>query len=251
MPRFFVPAAQVHGARVVICGRDAEHLARSLRMRPGETVVLVEEGRREHGVILESVSPEQVGGRIAWSRDVTGEPALEVHVVQAIPARGMDETVEALALAGATAIWPVLTVRGVAGPYPRRVSARLERWRVIAREAAQLAGRARAPIVHQTMPLDAAIGALPAGCLILAFVIDAHAGASSVRPEAGQPTAVVIGPEGGLDDRDRALLRSAGAIEVHLGARVMPSRLAGFLAVSLLLSSAGDLDAAVEPPPSL
>ena len=139
MPRFFVPAAQVQGATAVIGGRDADHLARSLRMRPGETVVVVEEGRREHGVVLESVSPQEVGGRIVWSRDVTGEPALEVHVVQAIPAKGMDETVEALALAGATAIWPVLTTRGVSRPYPRRVTTRLERWRVIAREAAQLA----------------------------------------------------------------------------------------------------------------
>jgi len=249
MPRFFVPAEQVHGATVVISGRDAEHVARSLRMRPGETVIVVEDGQREHGVVLDSVSPEEVGGRITWSRDVTGEPALEVHVIQAIPARGMDETVEALALAGATAIWPVLTTRGVARPYPRRVSARLERWRVIAREAAQLAGRARAPTVHQTLPLEAAVRALPSGCLILACVIDASTAARLVRPDVGRPVAVVIGPEGGLDERDRALLHTAGAIEVHLGARVMPSRLAGFLALSLVLSTAHDLDTAVAPPP--
>ena len=71
MPRFFVPAAQIQGTTAVIGGRDAEHVARSLRMRPGETVVVVEEGRREHGVVLESVSPQGVGGRVVWSRDVT------------------------------------------------------------------------------------------------------------------------------------------------------------------------------------
>ena len=249
MPRFFVPSAQVHGQTAVIGGRDADHLARSLRMRPGETVVVVEEGRREHGVVLESVSPQEVGGRIVWSRDVTGEPALEVHVVQAIPAKGMDETVEALALAGATAIWPVLTTRGVARPYPRRVTARLERWRVIAREAAQLAGRARPPTLHPTLPLDAALRALPDGCLILACVIDAPGATTGVRFDARRPVAVVIGPEGGLDERDRGVLRAAHATDVHLGSRVMPARLAGFLAVSLLLASAGDLDVAVAPPP--
>src|SRR5438132_1676001 len=151
MPRFFVPAAQVQGATAVIGGRDADHLARSLRMRPGETVVVVEEGRREHGVVLESVSPQEVGGRIVWSRDVTGEPAPEAT--------------------------------------------------------------------------------------------------TGVRFDAGRPVAVVIGPEGGLDERDRDVLRAAHATDVHLGSRVMPARLAGFLAVSLLLASAGDLDVAVAPPP--
>ena len=250
MPRFFIPASQIRGATAVIEGRDADHMARSLRMRPGEIVVIVEEGRREHGVVLESVSPEQIEGRIVWSRDVTGEPGVEVHVLQAIPAKGMDETVEALALAGASAIWPVLTTRGVARPYPRRVSARLERWRVIAREAAQLAGRARAPVVHQTLSLDAALHALPAGCRILACVIDAQDPAGSTRAPSDHPVAVVVGPEGGLDDHDRRLLHAAGAVDVHLGARVMPSRLAGFLAVSLLLASTGDLAQPATPPPS-
>src|SRR5207302_890380 len=129
-----------------------------------------------------------------------GEAALEMHVVQPIPAKSMDETVEALALAGATAIWPVLTTRGVARPYPRRVTARLERWRVIAREAAQLAGRARPPTLHPTLPLDAALRALPDGCLILACVIDAPGATTGVRFVAGRPVAVVIGPEGGLDE---------------------------------------------------
>ena len=250
MPRFFVPASQIRGATAVIAGRDADHMARSLRMRPGEIVVIIEEGQREHGLVLESVSPQRVEGRIAWSRDVTGEPALQVHVLQAIPTKGMDETVEALALAGASAIWPVLTSRGVARPYPRRVGARLERWRVIAREAAQLAGRARAPAVHQTLSLDAALHALPAGCRILACVTDAPLLAGSAPADSDQPVAVVIGPEGGLDEHDRRLLHAAGGVDVHLGARVMPSRLAGFLAVSLLLASSGELDAPATPPPS-
>src|SRR4029077_8315380 len=120
------------------------------------------------------------------------------------------------ALAGASAIWPVLTTRGVARPYPRRVSERLERWRIIAREAAQLAGRARAPAVHQTLSLDAAVHALPTGCRILACVIDAPDSAGSARAGSDRPVAVVIGPEGGLDEHDRSLVHAAGAVDVHL-----------------------------------
>jgi 16S rRNA U1498 N3-methylase RsmE len=59
----------------------------------------------------------------------------------------------------------------------------------------------------------------------------------------------VIGPEGGFDDVDQALLDAARAAWVHLGPRTLPSRLAGAIATSLLLASAGDLDHAAEPVP--
>jgi 16S rRNA (uracil1498-N3)-methyltransferase len=250
MHRFFVAGTQVHGRSVVIDGEDATHLARSLRARPGETVVVVEDGRLEHGVVLETVSVQRVAGRITATRDATGEPALAIHVVQSIPARGMDDVVDALSLAGATGIWPVISRRSVARPDAVRARARTERWRAIAREAAQLAGRARAPSVHAPLPLGDALGALPARCRILACVIDAPTLISAVRPDTERPLALVIGPEGGLDAADRASLRDVNAEEIHLGPRVMPSRLAGFLAVSLLLARTGELDSPVAPTPS-
>lgn len=250
MPRFFVDSAQVHGGIVVIEGGDATHLARSLRAHPGETVVVVEDGRREHHVVLERVSAQRVAGRVVATRDATGEPALAVHVVQSIPAKGMDDVVEALSLAGATGIWPAVSTRSVARPDAARAGARTERWRAIARQAAQLAGRARAPSVHETLPLDGALGALPARCRILACVVDAPKRLSAVPLDTERPVAIVIGPEGGLDALDRASLRDASAEEIHLGPRVMPARLAGFLAVSLILAQAGELDSAVAAMPS-
>ena len=61
---------------------------------------------------------------------------------------------------------------------------------------------------------------------------------------------LVIGPEGGLDAADLRTLADTGAINVHLGARTLPSRLAGAVATSLLLASSGDLDAAPAPRPA-
>jgi 16S rRNA (uracil1498-N3)-methyltransferase len=56
--------------------------------------------------------------------------------------------------------------------------------------------------------------------------------------------ACVIGPEGGLGPRDLSALDAAKAERVHLGERIVPSRLAGFMAVSLILGARGELDRA-------
>lgn len=246
MPRFFISSDEVDGANVVLGPDAATHLAGALRVRPGDEIVVVEDGLREHGIVVEEVARHRVSGRIAWTRPAGGEPHLRIHVVQAIPAQGMDLAVEAMAEIGVAAIWPVIADRGVARPDQSRATGRVERWHTIAREAAQLAGRARAPDIQPVQPLLSAIAMLPAGCRILAGVVDAAAAplaALSVSPDT--PVAVVIGPEGGLSPIDLAELEAAGAETVHLGPRVIRSRLAGFFAAAVLLATAGELHAAV------
>jgi 16S rRNA (uracil1498-N3)-methyltransferase len=251
MPRFFVEPDQVADGRATLTGPDANHLSRALRATVGETIVIVENGRVEHGLELDEVTTSRVSGAIVWSRPVDGEPRLAVHVLQAVPAQAMDATVEALTEAGAATIRPILTHRTVSRPDPSRVIHRLERWRLIAREAAQLAARAGPPVVHSILPLREALDGLPPGSSILACVISQDAvPILSVVPDPPADVGVVIGPEGGLDPADLRVLEASGAIKVHLGSRTLPSRLAGAVATSLLLAGAGDLDMVATPRPA-
>jgi 16S rRNA (uracil1498-N3)-methyltransferase len=250
MPRFFVDASQIEDDHATLVDADAEHLARSLRARPGETIVIVAGGTIEHGVVLREVTASRVSGTVVWSRPVSGEPRLAVHVLQAIPAQTMDATVEALTVAGAASIRPVVTGRTVVRPGASQASRRVERWQAIAREAAQLAGRAAPPSVSSVMSLRDALAQLPAGTRVLACVIRPDATAIlSAASTSPADVALIIGPEGGLDDSDLDALASAGAAYVHLGPRTLPSRLAGAVATALLLAGAGDLDSAAEPLP--
>jgi 16S rRNA (uracil1498-N3)-methyltransferase len=249
VPRFFVPAGAVHGGRAAVTGDDAAHLARSLRAAVGESVVVVDDAGTEHGVRLDRVGSERVEGVVEWSRPATGEPHLEVHVVQAIAKDGMDELVEALAEVGAAAIWPVTTGRTVVRLDARRAEHRVARWNAIARSAAGLAGRAAPPPVHPVRDLDTVAAALPPGTRIVACTTAATTPLSAVAPRRDQRIALCVGPEGGFDEHDLEQLRSAGAEEVHLGRRVLRARLAAVVALSAVLAQAGELDAPVAASP--
>jgi 16S rRNA U1498 N3-methylase RsmE len=74
VPRFFVEPDQVSGGRATLTGADANHLSRALRTVVGETIVIVEDGRVEHGLELDEVTASRVSGAIVWSRAVDGEP---------------------------------------------------------------------------------------------------------------------------------------------------------------------------------
>ncbi|MBV8301131.1 MAG: 16S rRNA (uracil(1498)-N(3))-methyltransferase [Candidatus Dormibacteraeota bacterium] len=248
MPRFFVTAGDVGGGRVTVRGDDAAHLARSLRVRPGEIVVVVEDGRTEHGMRVGEIAPEAISGDIVWSRPAGGEPPFDVTALLAVAAQHMDHAVEGLVVAGATSIHPVATERSVVRLDAGAAGRRTARWQSVATNAAQLAGRAFVPPVAEPVSLHDALRAVPARSRILACVIDEAALPLAGLAQDGRPVAVVIGPEGGLGRIDREVLAEHGAELVHLGPRTFPHHLAGTVAVSLLLAAAGDMSTAMQAP---
>jgi 16S rRNA (uracil1498-N3)-methyltransferase len=247
--RFFI-GGDVDGASgVAVGGSLAHHIARSLRMRSDDTIVVIDGGGREHGVRLRSVTAELVEGDVTWSRAATGEPRLRITIIQALPRERMEDCVDLLVEAGAAEIRPALSERVVSRPADDRIPQRLRRWRAIATESAQLAGRGIIPAVHAPTSLADSLAALPIGARVVACTFDGASSLATLDPDSARPLALCIGPEGGFGNRDLEMLRGAGAEFVHLGARVLRSRYAGAIAIALLLGRAGDLDTplATEP----
>ena len=202
----------------------------------------------EHAVVVTEVGERQVVGAIERSRRSSGEPRTEVTVLQAMTKESMDGVVDALTEVGASVIWPVITERTVARPDALRGDRRLERWRMIAKSAAQQSGRSRVPEVRAITPLSEGVAALVGRARILACVPDPSAQAlSGLTHDPSTPLALCIGPEGGFSAREHSHLVDLGAEPVHLGPRVIRARLAGAVALALALGASGDLDRSPAP----
>jgi 16S rRNA (uracil1498-N3)-methyltransferase len=249
--RFFVPDGAVSGGQVVIAGPDAEHLRRSLRVRPGEHLVVADPAGAEHGVEVTEVTPREVRARVVWSRPATGESATEVWVIHALPKQDFADVIDGLAQMGVTRVLPAITDRTVVRPEPERGARRVDRWREVARLAAGVAGRGVVPEVAAPAPLSELLAGLPEGAQLLACVVDGNTRpiASAVSPGSG-PVVICIGPEGDLSATDMELLEAAGATSVHLGPRVLRTVLAGVVAAALVMAATGELDRAWAAPPA-
>jgi 16S rRNA (uracil1498-N3)-methyltransferase len=247
--RFFIDGAVDAGSGMAVAGALAHHLARSLRLRPGDTIVAVDGSGREHGVRLRTVTAALVEGDLTWSREATGEPRLRVTVVQALPRERMEDCIDVLVEAGAVEIRPVRTERAVSRPPDDRVAPRLRRWQAIATESAQLSGRGIIPLVHAPTSLADGLAALTAGARVIACTFESSTSMATLEVDSSRPLALCIGPEGGFGEADLESLRAAGAELVHLGPRVLRTRYAGAVATALLLARAGDLDAPVTAEP--
>ncbi len=248
--RFFVSGDGIAADAVVMEGPVATHIARSLRMRSGDTIVVVDEGGHEHGVLLRSVRPERVEGSVIWSRAATGEPRLRVTVVQALPRERMEDCIDLLVEVGAAEVRLVITERVVSRPADDRVAHRVHRWQAVATESAQLAGRGAIPRVHAPVPLADALAALERSSRVVACTFGGESSLADTHLDVNRPLALCIGPEGGFGDPDLDTLRRAGAELVHMGARILRTRYAGAIACAVLLARAGDLAEPLTPGPS-
>ncbi|MHB9144132.1 MAG: 16S rRNA (uracil(1498)-N(3))-methyltransferase [Symbiobacteriia bacterium] len=253
--RFFVPTAAVQDDEVTFTGEDLHHLARVLRLGPGDRVIALTDEGDEYDVELATVASEAATGRITARRRSAGEPPLQVTLVQGL-AKGdkMDLIVQKCTEVGVTRFWPVHTERAVVHLEPAKAAQRRLRWQVIAREAAEQSRRGRVPAVTPVaalqVALQAAVEALnqAPGQVLALFPWEEERGrglaevlAAGQRQTALREVWLFIGPEGGFSQAEALQARAAGLVPVSLGPRILRTETAGLAAAVMVLFALGDL----------
>ena len=146
-----------------------------------------------------------------------------------------DFIVEKATELGAARILPVTT------DFTNAERIRQDRLQAHAIEAAEQCGGTYVPPVAALKPLAQALADWPAGrALVWAdeALADTHAARPAMPPA---PAAVLIGPEGGFSDRERARLRAmAATCPVALGPRVLRADTAAVAALTLWQMRLGD-----------
>jgi 16S rRNA (uracil1498-N3)-methyltransferase len=143
-----------------------------------------------------------------------------------------DWLVEKATELGAARLMPVMTQRTVA----ERV--RLDRLESIAIEAAEQCGRTRVPQVVAPLPLRRFVEELdPARHFYFA---DEGGGEPLAAAFKEGPAVILVGPEGGFTEEERAFVRGNGATPISLGPRILRAETAALAAISAFMTVAGD-----------
>lgn len=244
MVRVFVASTAVAGDQLVLTGPEARHLGGALRLRPGETLVAVTPDGVEHLCEVLSASPKEVLARVVESHPTRGEPRLRIRLCQSLPKGDQfDRILEFAGELGVESVQPMITERTVARPDPAKLESRLQRWRQIARQGAELGQRGRLPEVLPPASLSGALAAV-VGEGMRAFLLYEGSRLPSLSKAdiGGDGVCLVIGPEGGWSDAEVKLAERSGAVAVSLGPRVLRPLPAALTAIAVLYHRTGDLE---------
>ncbi|HEY7519996.1 MAG TPA: 16S rRNA (uracil(1498)-N(3))-methyltransferase [Methylomirabilota bacterium] len=242
MRRFAITPEAVADGRVVFDASQSRHLARALRLRPGDTIVASDGAGRDYTVRLDAVGA-RVTGTVVGEAAGAAESPLAVTLVQGVPKGDkMEAIVRAATELGVAAVQPALTARTVVRLGPSAAAERAARWQRVAREAAKLCRRAVVPRVAVPLPLAACLeAARDSDVALCVWEGDAPPLATALRERRLRQAAVLVGPEGGLAESEVEAARSAGWKVVSLGTRVLRTETAGPAVIAILQSRFGDL----------
>lgn len=239
MPRIFVDADLAAGAGIVLPAAQSHYLTRVLRLVPGSRLVLFNGDGADYAAEIASRAREGLEVRVEARLPAIPRSPLSVMLVQGL-SRGerMDFALQKATELGVAAVQPVSTARSEVRIEPAKLERRMSHWRSVIVSACEQCGRAELPLLHAPLALHAWVGREAAG---LRLLLDP--GAETALPSLEVPPVIelLVGPEGGFDEAECALLARAGVRAVRLGPRVLRTETAGPAALAVLQAIAGDL----------
>ena len=236
-PRLFVESELAPGA-LRIDGPQAHYLVSVMRMKVGDPVKLFDDLTGEWLAVANLVGKRDIILDVT-ERLRTREAVPDLWLCAAPLKKGrIDWMVEKACELGVARVVPVVTRRAVVDK-PKE-----DRLRAHMIEAAEQCGRTAIPELAATVKLPALLRDWPEDRTL--FFADESGGECSLDAmhAGGDVAAILIGPEGGFDEEERAAIRALPqAVGISLGPRILRADTAAAAAVSLWMAAKGDWSA--------
>lgn len=226
------------GETAVLDGKEGHHAATVRRIRVGERIMLSDGVGGTADTVVIDVEKDRLELRVD-ATSVAARPSPTVGLVQALPKADRSElAVELATEAGIDSIVPWQSARCVARWEGAKAVKGVTRWRAVAAAAAKQSRRPFVPDVdelHDTAAvLDLVRGVVGRGGLVAVLHESAADAFSALAFRDVSEVLLVVGPEGGIDDKEIAKLTEAGATSVMLGPTVLRTSTAGAVALGAI-----------------
>ena len=234
-PRLFVPPPLAQGITLSVEGNQAHYLAKVMRIAPGDAVILCDDETGEWAARVVE----------AGKRSVVLEPVEKLREREAVPDLWLcpallkkdrfDLVLEKATELGVAVIRPMIAARCVADKL------NMDRARANAIEAAEQCARTALPEIGEPVKLAALLREWPEHRTL--FFADELGGAPAAQAFAAHsgPAALLVGPEGGFDDGERAAIRALPqAVPIALGPRILRGETAAIAATAVWMAACGD-----------
>lgn len=233
LPRLFVRQLLGEGVVVELNGDQANYLGNVLRLGAGSELLAFDGQSGEWLARISDVAKKRMTIR-AERRTREPEAVPDVWLAFAPVKRSQtDWLVEKATELGVARLIPVMTQRTVV----ERV--KLERLQAITVEAAEQCGRTRLPDMTEPTPLNQFLKQRD-GERTLYFADEGGGEVATTAFKPG-PATILIGPEGGFTDSERALIRAApNSVAISLGPRILRAETAALAAIAAYMAVAGD-----------
>ncbi len=145
MPHFFINSSQVDNNKITICDKENYyHIARSLRARSGEPLLLIDEKQIQYETTIETITPKEIITKINKSYPSKRYLDFELYLAQSpLRSDAQNLLIEKATELGVTGIYPIKTDNCALNN--DMIDKKIDKWQRIMYEASKQCERANIP----------------------------------------------------------------------------------------------------------
>lgn len=238
MPHFFISSKDVNDNHIVISDKDNyKHIAKSLRIRKGEKLLLIDENKIQYETVVENVTSNEVIVKIENSYKSDRSLDFGLYLAQS-PLRSDAQSfvVEKATELGIKGIYPVHTDNCALSE--EIITKKIDKWQRIMYEASKQCERADIPTCFKLEKLEDLIDKFERVIVFCERI--ATNTLKDIKPvKSGENVLVVIGPEGGFSEREFELFKNKKVEMLTLGNLILKAETAVTVALGNIIYEFG------------
>lgn len=240
VPRIFQDQPLQINQTIVLDEGARLHLSTVLRLASGASIILFNGDGHEYPSIIKQIKPKILQASIEDKIYKNLESPLYTHLGQVI-SKGthMDYTLQKSVELGVNCITPLYSVRGEVHLKGEREQKKQEHWQKIITHACQQCGRNVRPILEKPISLLEWVKKTKEPTKLM---LDPRADQNLKTALLSNSIALLVGPEGGLNETEEEYAKQNGFLGIQLGPRTLRTETASLVMLSALQLLAGDLN---------
>lgn len=242
MYKFFVNEEQISDNDIEIINDDVNHIKNVLRLNVGDEIEISNIGSSEKFLCkINELNNKFVKCDIVEKIERNNEPSVYLHIFQGLPkAEKMETIIEKCTEIGVSEITPVIMKRCVVKLDDKSSEKKTLRWQKIAEVAAKQSKRDKIPHINFPISIKNIYEKIANYDIVLvAYENEENTSIKGLLKELKTKQklniAVIIGPEGGIEEDEIEYLRSIGANVVTLGKRILRTETAPIVIASIIM----------------
>jgi 16S rRNA (uracil1498-N3)-methyltransferase len=244
MHRFYVPPGQLNLAPPFLCGQEARHLVKVLRLSVGDRVILFDSTSQEYQVQISAISGGKVFFNIENRQIVTRESGLEIILgLPLLRPQPVEWILQKGTELGVAAFRPFYSGRSRHDFKQMNPASKMERWQRIVVEAAKQCERNVLPELAPPLPFSELVSEDGEAYKVIPYEEESSRSLAELEWPSPllRPVWALVGPEGGFLPEEIRQAQDRGFIPISLGPRILRSETAALALVSLLQFRWGDM----------
>ena len=246
MPKFFIATDQIKDNKIIIQNEDINHIKNVLRAKIGDSIEICDyQTSKNYTCEIEQLEEKNIYCKILKELNSNIETNIKVGIFQGIPkADKMELIIQKSVELGTFDITPVEMKRCVVKLNEKDKIKKIDRWRKISEVAAKQCGRDIIPKVNHIISISELNQKIKEYNLMLVAYENERENTikhellnlkENIEPNKEIKIAIVIGPEGGLEEKDVELLKHNGAKIITLGNRILRTETVALNVLSIIM----------------